>query len=161
MSSFIRLALIMVSVHSSKTLTKTEVGTRGWNIAVIGLTVLLFRRMWILWLWIWKAMKCFKRSVMGYPSQNMKDCCYWEWFELCRPGPILSVKNFNMWPRERFCDILVKNMAAFCPCLKSLPEAHVKRFRLLWRRKSKKRPGINSIVWLKHMVQGLERWLSG
>jgi hypothetical protein len=32
----------MVSVHSSKTLTKTELGTRDWGIAVIGLTMLLF-----------------------------------------------------------------------------------------------------------------------
>jgi len=35
----------MVSVHSSKTLTKTKVGTRDWGIAVIGLTMLLFERM--------------------------------------------------------------------------------------------------------------------
>ena len=28
-------------------------------------------------------------------------------------------------------DVLVKNVAAFCPCLKSLPEAKVKRFRLI------------------------------
>jgi hypothetical protein len=45
MLSFIRLDLVMVSVHSSKTLTKTEVGTGDWGIAVIGLTMLLFRRM--------------------------------------------------------------------------------------------------------------------
>jgi hypothetical protein len=49
---FIRLALVMVSVHSSKTLTKTEVGTRDWGIAVVGLNMLLFERMWILGLWI-------------------------------------------------------------------------------------------------------------
>ena len=35
----------MVSVHRSKTLTKTEFGTRDWGIAVIGLTMLLFERM--------------------------------------------------------------------------------------------------------------------
>ncbi|KRY66817.1 hypothetical protein T11_13570 [Trichinella zimbabwensis] len=28
-----------------------------------------------------------------------------------------------MWPRDCFCGILVKNVATFCPCLKSLPEA--------------------------------------
>jgi hypothetical protein len=44
---FIRLALVMVSVHSSKILANTEVGTRDWGIAVIGLTTLLFERMWI------------------------------------------------------------------------------------------------------------------
>ena len=39
-------------------------------------------------------------------------------------------KNFSMLPRDHACDILVK-MAAFCPCPKSLPEAKVKRFRLI------------------------------
>ena len=142
-----------------ETLTKTEVGTRGWNIAVIGLTVLLFRRMWILWLWIWKAMKCFKRSVMGYPSQNMKDCCYWEWFELCRPGPILSVKNFNMWPRDRFCDILVKNMAAFCPCLKSRPEAKVKNLRSIeFTKEISKEPSRDFVLWFSLMKSILNKW---
>ena len=38
-------------------------------------------------------------------------------------------KNFSMWSRD--CGILVKNVAAFCPRLKSLPEAKVKRFILI------------------------------
>jgi hypothetical protein len=55
----------MVSVYSIKTLTKPEVGTRDWDIAVIGLTMFLFGRMWIFGLWIWKAMKCFKWGLMS------------------------------------------------------------------------------------------------
>jgi hypothetical protein len=62
-----------VSVHSNKNLTKTEVGTRDWGIAMIGLTMLLFERIWIWGLWIWKAVECFKWGLMCYPSRNMKD----------------------------------------------------------------------------------------
>ena len=50
----------MVSLHNSKTLTNTEVGTRDWGIAMIGLTMLLFERMWIWGLQIWDAVDCFK-----------------------------------------------------------------------------------------------------
>jgi hypothetical protein len=37
-------------------------------------------------------------------------------------------KNISMGLRDSFCDILVKNIPAFCPCLKSVPEPKVKRF---------------------------------
>jgi hypothetical protein len=63
----------MMSVNSSKTQTKTEVGTRNWDIADIGLTMLLFGRMWIWELWIWKAMECFKWGLISSPSRNMED----------------------------------------------------------------------------------------
>jgi hypothetical protein len=43
--------------------------------AVIGLTMLLFKRMWILGLWIGKTVEGFKWDLMGYPSSIMKDCC--------------------------------------------------------------------------------------
>jgi hypothetical protein len=66
-----------VSVHSSKTLTKTEVDTRDLDIAVLGITMLLFVRMWILEISIWKAMECFNWDLMGHLIKNMKDCC-WE-----------------------------------------------------------------------------------
>jgi hypothetical protein len=55
---FIRVAFIMVSLHSNEN-PKTKVGTRDWDIAVLGLTILLFGRMWISGLWIWKAVECF------------------------------------------------------------------------------------------------------
>ena len=58
-------------------------------------------------------------------------------------------KNVNMWPTNCFCDVLVKNMAAFCPCLMSLPKAKMKRFRLIALTKEVlKQPGINSFVWV-------------
>ena len=38
-------------------------------------------------------------------------------------------KNLSMWPRDCFYSILVKNMAVFCRCLKSLSK--VKGLRLI------------------------------
>ena len=40
-------------------------------------------------------------------------------------------KNFSMLPKDYSCNILVKNVAVFRPCLKNLPEVKVKRFRLI------------------------------
>jgi hypothetical protein len=34
---------------------------------------------------------------------------------------VLVEKNFSVWPSNHSCDILVTNLTAFCPCLKSLP----------------------------------------
>jgi hypothetical protein len=50
-----RVALVVVSVHRSKTITKTEIITRVCEIPVIGLAMLSFRRIWIWGLWILKA----------------------------------------------------------------------------------------------------------
>ena len=61
------------SVHSSKTITKTEVGTRDWGIAMIGLTMFLFGYMGTRGLWIWKAMECVKWALMSYLSRTMQD----------------------------------------------------------------------------------------
>ena len=47
-------------IVSLQTLTKTEVGTRDWGIAMIYLTMLLFERMWTVGLWIRKAIGGFK-----------------------------------------------------------------------------------------------------
>ena len=52
-----------------------------------------------------------------------------------------------MLPRNHSCDILVKNVAAFCPCPKSLLEAKVKRFGLiLLSEKISKQSSIDSVI---------------
>jgi hypothetical protein len=76
-------------------------------------------------------MECFKWILMGYPSRNVEDFVTKSDLICMDLVQELSVENFNMWPRDCFCGILVKNMAAFCTCLKSLPEAKVKRLRLI------------------------------
>ena len=43
----------------------------------------------------------------------------------------VSEKSVSMWPRNCFCDILLKKVAALCLCLKSLPEAKVKKCELI------------------------------
>ena len=73
MFAFVRVALVMVSLHSNKTQTKTEVSTKDWSIPMIGLTMLLFGRMWVLGLWIRKAAECFKWGLVGHSSRNTKD----------------------------------------------------------------------------------------
>jgi hypothetical protein len=54
-----------------------------------------------------------------------------------------------MWLRDCFGDILVKNVAAFCPYPKSLLKAKVNRIILIaLAKKISKETGINSVVWL-------------
>ena len=58
-------------------------------------------------------------------------------------------KKLNMWPRDCSCDILVKNVATFCPCLKSLSKDKVKRFILnaLTKEVSEKKKN-SFVLWL-------------
>ena len=93
--------------------------------------MLLFERMWILGLWIWKAVECFKWGLMGHPSRNMEDFVAGSNLNCVDLAQEISKeKNFRMWHKDWFCGILVKNVATFCPCLKSLPEAKVKRLSI-------------------------------
>jgi hypothetical protein len=58
---------------------------------------------------------------MGYPRRNTEDFAAVSGLN-CEDGPqeVSVEKNFNMWLRDCFCDILVKNVAAFCHCPNSL-----------------------------------------
>ena len=67
-------------------------------------------------------------------------------------------KNISNWPRDNFYDILVKNVAAFCPCLKSLPEVKVKKFILITLTKEiSKKPSRNFVFWLSLMKNILKK----
>jgi hypothetical protein len=63
----------------------------------------------------------------------------------------VSVENFNMWPRDCLCGILVKSVAPLCPCMKSLPETKVKRLRLIALREVSEKPIIVFVLWLSLM----------
>jgi hypothetical protein len=78
---------------------------------------------------------------MGHPSRNTEDFVTESDLNCADLALQFSEeKNFNMWPRDCFCGILVENVAIFCPCLKSMPEAKVKRLRLIALTKSQKGP---------------------
>ena len=97
-----------MSAHSSKTITKTECGTRNWSIAMIGLTIVLFGR-----IWIWKSLECLKWALMDYLRRNIE--CFAAVSDLNCADMVqeFSVENFNMGTTDCFCGILGKNVEIF------------------------------------------------
>ena len=68
-------------------------------------------------------------------------------------------KKKNLSMLSRFCSrvILVKNVSVCCPCLKTLPESKVKRFRLIALAKEiSKQPNIDSVLWFTLMRSVLQ-----
>ena len=67
---------------------------------------------------------------MGHPSRNMDDFVAGSNLNCVDLAQeTLKEKNFSMWHKDCFCGILVKNVATFCPYLKSLSETKVKRLK--------------------------------
>ena len=92
-------------------------------------------------------MECFKWGLMGYSSRNMEDFVAESDLNCADLAQEVSVeKNFILWPRDSLCGVLVKNVAAFYPCLKSLLVAKVKGLIALTKGVLKQ-PCINSVVW--------------
>ena len=104
--------MVLVSPHSNRNRSKTEIGTQDWGISVTGLTIFLGLK-------IRKAVECFKGFLTGHNSRSMGDSgaeddlnCE----ELTQE--VSEENNVSMWPRDSYCDISEKDGAAFCPCLK-------------------------------------------
>ena len=66
-----------------------------------------------------------------------------------------------MWQKDYFCKILVKNVATFCPCLKSLPEVKVKRLGLIeltaLTKEASKKPSSDFVLWLSLTKRSLNK----
>jgi hypothetical protein len=77
--------------------------------------MLLFGRVWILGLWIWKAVGCFKWTIVGYPSRTIKDLVTESDLNCADLSQEVPVENFSMWPRDCFCGIWVKKCDCFLP----------------------------------------------
>lgn len=68
-------------------------------------------------LWLRKAAKHSKQGLMGHTSTNMEDSSAESNFNYeGRRREVSEDRNIHKWPRDISCDILVNNMAAFCPC---------------------------------------------
>jgi hypothetical protein len=99
----------------------------------------------------------FKLGLMGYLRRHMENFVA-EYDLICADlAQEISVKNFNMWPRDCFGSILVKNMPTFYSCLKILSEAKVKRFRLIISTKNiSVMPIIDFVLWVSLMKSFLK-----
>jgi hypothetical protein len=96
---------------------------------------------------------------MGHSSRNIEDFVAEGDLNYAGLTKGVSVeKNFSAWPRDCFCGILSKNVAAFCPYLKSLPEVKVKRFILIALTKEvSKKPSRDFVLWLSLMKSILNK----
>lgn len=61
--------------------------------------------------------------------------------------------NFNMWLRDCSCNILEKNVAVFCPHMKSLTEAKVKKFILITLTKKSQKSLSRDLVFWSSLVK--------
>jgi hypothetical protein len=76
--------------------------------------------------------ECFKWSLKGHTSRNMEEFVSGSNLNCIDLAQEISKeKTFSMWHKDCFCGILVENVAIFCPCMKSLPEAKVKRLGVI------------------------------
>ena len=94
---------------------------------------------------------------MGHPSKNMVDFVAGSNLNCVDLAQEVSKENFRMWHKDCFCGILVKNVATFCPCLKSLPEAKVKSLGLIALTKVSKKPSRDFVLWLSLMKRSLNK----
>ena len=63
---------------------------------------------------LWKAVDCFKGAKWAILVGTWKTGGDLNCGGLGQE--VSEEKDFSMWPKDCFCDVWVKNAAAFCPC---------------------------------------------
>jgi hypothetical protein len=92
---------------------------------------------------------------MDRPSRNMVDLLR---VIADQAQEVSEKKNFRKWHKDCFWGVLAKNVATFCPCLKSLPEAKMKRLRLIALTKEvSKYPSKDFVLWLSLIKRSLNK----
>ena len=89
--------------------------------------MLLVGGMWTLELCIRTEDAFCKQDFLGHSHRSMEDSC--AECHVNYEGPaqeLLEESNISEWTRDCFCDVLAKNVAAFCSCSKTFPEAKLK-----------------------------------
>lgn len=88
-----------------------------------------------------KAVERFEWGLMNHTSESMEDSCVCG--VLNCGGLVQEVPEEKTLSGDCCCDILVKSVADFWPCPKSLPEPKLKKFGLIpLQRKSQNSLGL-------------------
>ena len=86
---------------------------------------------------------------MGLTSRSMEDSGAKYALINCGVQKVSGENIVSMWPRDWSCNILVKKVAVFCSCLKSLNNVKPMCFELiLFSEEMSKQSGIDSAVFL-------------
>lgn len=119
---------------------------------VIDLTMLSFGEIWTLGLCVKKAVEGSKSYLMGHTSKSIEDSLAGDDLIFESQIELSEKKHFSMFPRQHTYVILVKNVAAFCPCPKTQSKPKEKTFRLIaLAKKISKQPNLDTVLWLIHV----------
>ena len=73
----------------------------------------------------------FKWGLIGYTGRDLENSDTESNIGYYGSAQDSSEKNNSKCPRDCSCDSLVKNVASFCSCPKTLPEDKLKNFELI------------------------------
>jgi hypothetical protein len=72
--------------------------------------------MWILGLWIWNTVECFKWGLIGHPSRNMEDFVAGSNLNCVDLAQVISKdNNFRMWHKDCFLWYFGEECGYFLP----------------------------------------------